>query len=324
MTSDPQPPGDSDALAVAALAEPARPPAAGSPVEIQPHDFRNPAMLPPRDWRKLKLRQEDFVNALASRLSLFLRLEVTAKLAGPQTVLYQKLTQSWANPTHLTLFKIEPLRGVCILEIPPRLGSALVDRLMGGPGLPADTLKEFSEIEKALLEQAAQLVLSEWCGHWRGLKDLKPVILGQESNGRFVQTAPPETVMLVVSIETRIGQCAERMLLGFPYPALESLIRQLGQGTETMPEAAVPAAANAPLKWNSSFDDLCIPVTAEWGGMEVTAREVLALKVGDVLRMDSECAGHVQVRVAELPRFAGRPGTVAGKWAVELTRAIKH
>jgi flagellar motor switch protein FliM len=30
------------------------------------------------------------------------------------------------------------------------------------------------------------------------------------------------------------------------------------------------------------------------------------------------------LRVGELPRFQGRPGTIAGKWAVELTRAINN
>ena len=56
----------------------------------------------------------------------------------------------------------------------------------------------------------------------------------------------------------------------------------------------------------------------------MTARDVLALKVGDVVRMNpvgradrSTCAW------LKPPRFHGRPGTVAGKWAVELTRRLK-
>ena len=296
----------------------------GSKGAVQAHDFRGAGVLSQGQARALKTHQDDFAASLASRLSLFLRLDVAAKLAGLQTVLYQKMTQGWAEPSYLTLFKIEPLRGVCILEIPPRLGSAMVDRLMGGPGLPWEGDREFSEIEKALLEQAAQLVVSEWCGRWRGVKELKPTVLGQESNGRYVQTASPETVMLSIAVEVRVGRCVEKITIGLPHAAVDALIRQLNHEPEKLP--SIPAA-NAPKsapKWNTCFDDLCVPVRAEWEGLEMSARDILNLQVGYVLRMDPQCAGQVRVSVADEPRFDGRPGTIAGKWAVELTRPATH
>src|ERR1700691_339518 len=108
---------------------------------VQPYDFRNPMLLAPGVLRKLRMHQEEFVNALAARLSLYLRLEFSLKLTGLQTVAYGKLAQSWSTPSHLTLFKVEPLRGVSILEIPPLLGLCIVDRLMGGPGQAAESAR---------------------------------------------------------------------------------------------------------------------------------------------------------------------------------------
>ncbi len=105
-----------------------------------------------------------------------------------------------------------------------------------------------SEIELALLEQVVQLIIAEWCSHWAKLKELKPVLLGHESNGRFVQTAPPETIMLVLTLEAGIGECVERMQIGFPYAPLEPSIRKLSQTVaETHAEAIVsPAGKTAP------------------------------------------------------------------------------
>jgi flagellar motor switch protein FliM len=279
-------------------------------------DFRNPPRLSASELQKLRWHQTEFVNTLASRLSLFLRLEFTLKLAGIQTVTYQKLAKNWANPTCLTLFKAEPARGVGILEIAPRLGLSIVDRLMGGPGQPSDSTQAFSEVEKAILEQAAQLVVGEWCGHWHGLKELKPSILGHESNGRFVQVASPETVMLAIAMDARLGGCAEKIEIAFPYAALEGVVRYLSQGTNTVPPESAPPS---PLKWNACFDEVRVPLTARWQWLEMTARDLLALKVGDVLRADSNSAG-IQICVADMPRFDARPGLVAGKWAVELGR----
>ena len=101
------------------------------------------------------------------------------------------------------------------------------------------------------------------------------------------------------------------------------MLRQACQEAETGGDNAAPAAAKSRPQWNSCFDDVRVPVRMEWEGMEMTARDVLALKIGDVVRLDPRSAGQVRVCVADLPRFAGRPGTLAGKWAVELTRIIK-
>lgn len=306
---------------VAVQAKPETEPAKGV---IQPYDFRNPMLLAPRELRKLRLHQEEFAGALAARLSVYLRLEFSLKLTGLQTVAYGKWAQSWSNPSHLTLFKMEPLRGVSILEIPPRLGLSIVDRLMGGPGQPPDSAQEMSEIENALLDQAVHLILGEWCAHWSKVKELKPVLLGCETNGKFIQTAPPETMMLVILLEARIGSCVEPMQIGFPYASLEILIRQLTRGADLVSDALAQPAAKTACKWNPCFDDVRVPLVAEWQGLELSVRDILALKVGDVLQINRQCAQQVQVRLAEHPKFNGRLGTVAGNWAVELTQPINH
>jgi flagellar motor switch protein FliM len=201
----------------------------------------------------------------------------------------------------------------------------MVDRLMGGPGKPPAAPQEMSEIEKALLEQVVLLVIGEWCGHWVPIRELKPVLLGYESNGRFVQTAPPETTMLLLSMETRIGEFAEKLQIGFPYSALEPLIRKLSQGAaEAAMDAAVQPDVRTAPKWNPSFDTVQLPVSAEWQGLEMTAREILALKVGDVLRLDPQSVQQVTVRLADVPKFTGRPGMLSGNWAVELIQPIKE
>jgi flagellar motor switch protein FliM len=100
------------------------------------------------------------------------------------------------------------------------------------------------------------------------------------------------------------------------------LIRQLSQGTNSTVES-IPSPARPAPKWNTCFDDVRVPVAARWHWSELTARDLFALKVGDVLQVDSESAAAMEVCVADLPRFNARPGMVAGKWAVELGRPLK-
>ncbi len=290
---------------------------------VQPYDFRHPVFLSPSELRRLRLRHEDFIRALAARLSLHLRIEFTLQMSKLQTVLFRKFTESLPNPTYLSLFKADPLPGICILEISPRLALTMVDRLLGGPAHSVNATHDFTEIELALMEQAVQVVLGEWCVHWRGVQDLRPVILGHETNGRFIQTAAHDTVMLTLSMEARVGDCMESMQLAFPYYTLEPLIRTLNQMLETS-AGQLPGAQRATPRWNPQFDDIRVPVTAAWPDLELTARDIAALRVGDVLELSPACLDKVSVRLADTPRFRGRLGTRGKHWAVELTEVLKR
>jgi flagellar motor switch protein FliM len=287
--------------------------------DIRTHDFRQSGFLTPSELRRIRLRHEQFIRALAGRMAIFLRLEFTVQTAKVQIVGYQKFIESLPNPTHITLFKTDPLKGVGLLVIPPRLGLTIVDRLLGGPGKVPETNRELSEIETALTDQVAMLLLSEWCNHWPEMRDLKPSLLGHESNSRFLQTASHDTAMLVLTMNSGIGEQLEPIQLLFPYATVEPLMRLLNP---PMPEAeAAPARAGTP-KWNAEFNDVKVPITAEWHGLKMSAGDITRLKSGDVVMLDPECAAQVHLRFSHLPKFIGRPGTCSGKWAVQLTSPI--
>jgi flagellar motor switch protein FliM len=179
---------------------------------------------------------------------------------------------------------------------------------------------DFTEIELALLQQAVQVILAELAQHWRSVKELKPVPLGYENNGRFLQTAPHDTVMLVAAFEVKIGDCVEPIQIGFPYYTLEPLIRALGQpGVSTTANPAKPAAKPA---WNPLYDSVRVPVSAAWLDLELTARDLAGLRVGHVLELSPSSADQVSVRLSNIPRFRGRLGTQGSKWAVQLTEVF--
>jgi flagellar motor switch protein FliM len=179
--------------------------------------------------------------------------------------------------------------------------------------------RDLSEIEVALTDQVATLVLGEWCNHWPEMRDLKPSLLGHENNSRFLQTAPPDTAMLVLTMNSGIGEQLEPIQLLFPYATVEPLMRLLNP---PMPEtSATPTRADKP-KWNAEFNDVKVPVTAEWHGLKMSAGDITRLKSGDVVMLEPQSAAQVHLRFSHLPKFIGRPGTCSGKWAVQLTSPI--
>jgi flagellar motor switch protein FliM len=283
---------------------------------VRNHDFRQSGFLAPSELRRIRLRHEQFIRALAARLAMFLRLEFTVQLAKLQIISYQKFTESLSNQTHITLFRTDPLKGVGLLVISPRLGLSLVDRLLGGAGQMPESPRDLSEIEIALTDQLATLLLGEWCNHWPEMKELRPVLLGHENNSRFLQTAPPDTSMLILTMEAGIGEQLEPVQLAFPYATIEPLMRQL---SPALPEADPLPTKSGKLAWNHGFDEVKVTASAQWQGLKISAAEITRMKLGDVLMLAPECAAQVQFRLSQIPKFIGKPGMRGGKWAVQLT-----
>lgn len=286
---------------------------------IRGHDFRQSGFLAPSELRRIRLRHEQFIRALAARLAIFLRLEFTVQLAKVQIAGYQKFTESLSNQTHITLFRTDPLKGVDLLVISPRLALSLVDRLLGGAGQMPQNPRDLSDIEIALTDQLSTLLLNEWCNHWPEMKELRPVLLGHENNSRFLQTAPPDTSMLILTMNAGIGEQLEPVQLAFPYATVEPLMRQL---SPALPETEAAPARSAKLAWNSEFDEVNVTISAQWQGLKISAAEITRLKPGDVLLLGPECAGEVELHLSDIPKFLGKPGTCGGKWAVQLTELL--
>ncbi len=290
---------------------------------VQPLDFRNPAYFSPGGLRRMRVRHEEFVRALSARLSLYLRMEFSLQLGKLDTVPYRAFMAGLADPTHLTLFRIEPLPGICVVDVPSKLAMTIVDRLLGGPAQALPAEGEPSEIEIALLSQAVQVILSEWASYWSGTQELKALILGNENSGRFLRTSPHDSVMLVLRLNARLGECEESIQIAFPHYTIEPLILTLGQASEKATSGA-PAVRTEKVAWNPRFADVPVTLTAEWEGVELTARELSNLKVGDVVPLDRSCVDEVTVRFADVPRFKGRLGSSGEKLAVELVTIWKQ
>lgn len=316
-------PADADAGADAGRARPGAPPAP-APVrkdEPQRYDFRQTAFVSSTELRKLRQQQEEFVRGLAAQLSIYLRLEFGLSLTHLHTLPYRKFTEGLGHPTCVTLFKLEPLRGIGLLEMEPKLALCIADRLMGGPAIPLNAEREPSDIELVLLDQVVELMLREWGDQWARVQELRPVLLGHENCGTFLHTSPHDAAVSVLGLEGRVGEIAGRMQLALPLATLDPLLRHLRQRieTDTQESARRPGAE---VKWNPLFDDVALPLTAELHSLQLTAREVAHLSAGDVIELDPAAAQKVTLRVGSLPRFAGRLGTLRNKWAVEVTEVL--
>jgi len=286
---------------------------------VETFDFRNPVFLSEIELRRLRLLHEDFIRYLSARLSLFLRMEFGVKMAKLTTLTYAKFTESLPSPSHLCLFKAEPMVGVGVLEINPRLALTIADRLLGGRGHSVKAERYLTEIEVALIEDIVMIVLEEWCGQWRAEQELHPTILGHENNGRFLQTSPRGAIVLALALEVSFGDCSEQMQIGVPYYTIEPLVKKM-QARRQKDVAVAEAEKHA--SWQKSYDHISMPVRAEWDAFDLPLREVSSLRVGDVIELPGELMQNTKLLLNGTPKFIGHVGIDGERVAVQITRKI--
>lgn len=287
--------------------------------KIETYDFRNPVFLTEVELRRLRLLQEDFIRYLTARLSLFLRMEFALKMAKLTTLTYQKFTDNLPNPTHLCLFKAEPLLGVGILDINPRLALTLVDRMLGGRGHSVKLERYLTEIEIALLEDIITIILEEWCHQWKHEKELHPQIIGHENNGRFLQTSPKDAIMLGLTLEANFGDCSEQIQIGVPYYTIEPMVKTMQARRQ---KDSTPGGVSTKAEWKPIYEHITIPARAEWDAFELSLREITNLRVGDIIEMPAGIVDQTRITLNGTSKFMGTVGIENDRVAVKLTKKI--
>ena len=287
----------------------------------RPHHFRELSSLSAGELRKLRLRHEEFIRSLAARLSIHLRIEVGLQMSKLETVHFQKFIEGISNPTYLTLFRLDPLQGTCLLDVQPKLGLCIVDRELGGPGQCLEEARPLSEIESRLLSRVIEIITSEWCSFWSDLSDLRPMQIAHENSGDFVRTCSPDTMILSLGVDVQIGEQTGQIQFCFPCATLEPLIVKLNSSVRVVSSQAGRAPALP--KWNPTLDNVEIPVTAELPEMKVTARQLAQLKPGDALILTPEMFAQVQICLAKKPKFIATLGTNQNqRWAARIIRPV--
>lgn len=293
--------------------------APGANRRVASYDFRNPAYLSEAELRRLRIIHEEFIRYLSARLSLYLRMDFGLKLADLTTVTYVKFTETLPKPTHLSLFKVEPLIGVGVLELSPRLALTISDRLLGGRGHSVKADRHLTEIEIALVEDVANILLEEWCAQWKGESGLRPVIVGHESSGQFLQTSARDAAFVALTLECSFGDCAEQIRLGVPYFMIEPIMKRM-QARHQKDTDATGKVRRA--EWQPSYDGISIPVRAEWDAFEISLREVARLRVGDVLEVQPSVCAETRLLLNGNAKFVGTVGLDSDRVAVQLTRKL--
>ena len=287
------------------------------------YDFKRPAKFSKEHLRTLEIIFEHYGRLLSTNLPVYLRKTVQVNVASSETVTFSEFTNALSNPVVLGIINFEPLAGNVILELSPNLGFAILDRMLGGSGVPLEKNREFSEIEMSILDKIMIACMQLLREPWKNVVDLDPFMERIETNAQFAQIIAPNEMIAIVTLNVRIGEVEGYMNACLPYITLEEIMDKLNTKFwfSTMQSVSDEDYAEY---IESMIKRTTVPVKAVLGKSVVSVMDFASLQVGDVIRLDSKVDEELPIYVGNLKKFTALPGTNKDKYAVRVMSVVRE
>ncbi|GAB4375716.1 MAG: flagellar motor switch protein FliM [Spirochaetales bacterium] len=292
--------------------------------KIKIYDFKRPDKFSKEQIRTVSIMHETFARLTTTSLSAQLRSLVQVHVASVDQLTYEEFIRSIPNPTTLAVINMDPLKGSAILEIDPAITFSIIDRLFGGKGESAKVTRDLTDIEQSVMEGIIVRVLGNMREAWSQVIDLRPRLGQIETNPQFAQIVPPTEMVVLVTLETKVGEVEGMMNFCIPYLTIEPIISKLSAQYwySSVRRGATTENLNILRERLSTVE---VNVVAEVGSMQLTVREVLSLGVGDVIRLPNvRSTDPMVLKIGNQPKFLCKPGVIGKKLAVQIIKKLEE
>jgi flagellar motor switch protein FliM len=284
---------------------------------VQVFDFGASSFLTQRELRQMRQLLEGFVDDLAARLSLFLRIEIDLILSQVEASTVREALSRMSNSTHLTLLRMAPLRGHTVVETPLNISLAMVDRLLGGGAKSSATPSRLNEVEISLMDDVTTIIGSEWANMWKDSKDIQSSIVSHETSPQYLSAFSLDAAALDMAIDTKLGETEATLRMVIPRMTLEPLIGTLREIKLDSQSAETASPTTGPI-WDDRFDGIKTEAHAWCRGPSITLKEISDLQIGQTLSFHPSAFNEATLRVAGRDAFRGSIGKINDQWAFKV------
>lgn len=291
--------------------------------QVKNYDFKRPAKFSKEHLRTLEIIYEHYGRLLSTNLPVYLRKNVQVSVTSSETVTFSEFTNALSNPVILGIVNFQPLSGNIIVELASNLGFAIIDRMLGGQGVPLERPREFSEIEMTIIEKIMVICMQLMREPWKNVVDINPVMDRIETNAQFAQVISPSDMIAIVTLNVKIGDAEGLMNVCLPYFTLETVMDKLNTKYwfSTMKDEH---DENYQEYLEVMLRKVDVPVKAVLGKSAISVDDFVHLQVGDVIRLDSKVDSDLNVYVGNIRKFTALPGASKDAYAVQVTTVIRE
>ena len=275
---------------------------------VRVYDFKKPQRYSSDNMRFLSVVSEEFCK----NVNLFLAYElkkqkIHCKIEKVEQTNYDEFINLIDKDSVIAEHAIQPLVQDLIYQIDKTIALTLIDVVLGGDGLLENYDRNLTEIDKQLLFQS--------CTH-------REVLRVHINAGASKKYPISESVLIahmkVMYEDKEIG----KMRFCEPYSCMEPIL-------DLLETKKLFRNKNQEYDFeftNAIYNNVCgakVDLIARLGKSTIKVNELLDLKVGDIITLDTKVDGDIELDVSEARSFKCRPGLIKNKNGVVITDSVK-
>jgi len=229
---------------------------------------------------------------------------------------YESLINECSNNQLYGIITLDPLKKNGLLIFDANISFAQVEIMLGGGGSESGVVtpnRGMTSIEINIVKD----VVSEGCQElnkaFSSIENLTSELVRVEANPRLVTIVPGDTEMMVASFKVKIDDTVGLMRLAIPYSSLDPIREKLKSEL---------GATSSGSHWGGYFanevQDMDVSVSAQLAQIQLDVRDILDLRVGDILPLECPPDSPVILQVEGNSKFTGLIGIQDGKKALRV------
>ncbi|SIQ73274.1 flagellar motor switch protein FliM [Peribacillus simplex] len=289
---------------------------------VKVYDFKRALRFSKDQIRSLTRIHENFARLLTTYFSAQLRTYVQITVASADQIPYEEFIRSIPKMTIMNVFEVPPLDGRIILEVNPNIAYSMMDRVLGGRGISVNKVDSLTEIETKIMSNLFEKAFENLQEAWGTIVEIEPVMTEFEVNPQFLQLVSPNDTVVVISLNTQIGETSGMINVCIPHVVLEPIIPKLSAHywMENSQKEKIPEEIMILEKHIRNAD---LPIISELGSTDITIQDFLQLDVGDVIDLNKAIDEPLTITIGGIPKYSGQPGKVGKKHAIQILDILK-
>ena len=286
---------------------------------VRPYDLASQDRIVRGRMPTLEVINERFARLWRVGLFNFLRRSSEISVSAVRLLKYSEFIRTLVVPSNLNLVQLKPLRGTALFVFDPRLVFSVVDNFFGGDGRFHARIegRDFTNLEQRIISRMLEMVFKEYRLAWNPVLPLDIEVVRSEVNPQFVNIATPTEVVIASTFDVEIEGGGGSLHICIPYSMVEPIRDQLMTGMTTDRNEVDQRWMQA---LQTEMREAAVELRVELLQREVLVRELLALRVGDVIPVDMPET--VVARVDGIPVLVGEYGQHDDNMAIKVRQRL--
>ncbi len=288
--------------------------------KVRKYDFKRPDKFAKEQLRTLENIHDNYSRLLNNFLSGYLRTFTEVEVLSTQSLIFNEFSNSVSNPAILGIVKLEPLEGEIIIELSSDIVFKIIERVLGGSEKDSSNpvSRTLTEIEISLLKSFLKKFLKLMKDSWESIIELNPKLINIETNSQFAQIASPTESIALITLNLKINNSEGMMNICLPHKVIEPILPNLSSKMWFSDISKKPITEEQKGQVIKQLAKTNLSVKAVIGGTNISVKELLNIRKGDVLVLDRKADQEIDIYVDDELKFKGIPGKNKNKVAVKI------